>query len=438
MLGGKGVEKNLLKRKFQSGISRLSKVRIIIFIVIVSVVIASIVVTKDVIAEKSSIDNSLLASRYALPNAIESVQEKTIGDTTVRLIYVIPSATETLIELEVLDPTITEGARGTLFMAPRSNINLIMYGFQTNEILGSPEIKVMQGSQRILLNLSPLENVYAEATIELKDIQKHNPATGELTTIAGSWRFTFTPKVQAEQLSLRDFDIAQYRQINNIRIRLQRGRISATETLIYSQIEMPEGVPEYLGQASLEFDEKILGETNRYKVEDSVVFSFPPVPADVDMVAVVFAPTISSDGPAVQVTIPLSDYQKQLSASQSSINIDQVVNINGEKLRFTKLTQHDGFFTLQYEPAYITEYGGLLLAGQGPLTDILTIMDDKGNTYPGRGAGTVFDATEGHRLKRQLINFTGYLDQEASELSMTAQSTAVITGPFEFEFTIKQ
>jgi hypothetical protein len=380
---------------------------------------------------------SWLSSEYQMPNALESEQVAVCGDTTVRLLYVIPSSSETLVELEIEDPGIGTGSNDETFFPLRPGVNLNLLGFSANNILGPA--KVAQGKQKIVLDLPPLSEFDAPATIELKDLQKCNSSTGALTTITGPWQLSFTPNVRAEQLVSRNFNVDKQVEVGDVQILLLGGQISATETLVYYQVLDMKGVTgESLGQPTLEYANQVFRERSRYQVDDSLVLSFPSLPDDISQFTVTFPRMISLDGPGALFSIPVGDYLGKSLAKDGSIPIDQVIEVKGAQFRFTNLVVSDNCFSLCYQPADDTQNSRLLLAGPGPLplSDLIEAMDDKGRLYAAIGASATFDKEEGFKLKEQRIDFQGNLDPEASTLDIKVNITGVIGEAFVFNVEI--
>jgi len=167
------------------------------------------------------------------------------------------------------------------------------------------------------------------------------------------------------------------------------------------------------------------------------VLSFPPVPANISQFTITFPRMISLNGPGALVSIPVGDYLGKSFAGDGNITMDEVVEVNTAKIRFTKLVVSDNYFSLYYQPADKTQDIGLLLAGPGPLplTDLLEATDDKGNLYTITGAGTTFDR-ESFELKEQRIDFRGNLDPQADALHIKVNTTGVIGGTFVFNVEI--
>jgi hypothetical protein len=382
---------------------------------------------------------SWLSSEYQMPNALESEQVAVCGDTTVRLLYVIPSSSETLVELEIEDLGIGTGPNDETFSPPRPGINLNLLGFSANNILGSAKVEIAQGKQKIVLDLPPLSEFDTPATIELKDLQKRNSSTGALTTIAGPWQLSFTPNVRTEQLVSRNFNVDEQVEVGDVQILLLGGQISATETLVYYRVLDTKGVTgESLGQPTLEYANQVFRERSRYKVDDSLVLSFPSLPDDISQFTVTFPPMISLNGPGALFSIPVGDYLDKSLARDGSIPIDQVIEVNGAHFRFTSLVVSDNFFSLCYQPADDSTNSRLLLAGPGPLplNDLIEATDDKGHLYTAIGAGATFGKEEGFKLKEQRIDFQGDLDPEASTLYIKVNATGVIGEAFVFDVEI--
>jgi len=405
------------------------------------ILLLSIVAATNVIAESVADDNYWLASQYKMPNALESEQVAVYGDTTVRLLYVIPSSSETLVELEIEDPLIGTGPNDETFAPLQPSISLDLVGFTTNDIFGQPKVQVVPGKQRIVLDLPPLCDFNTMATIELKNLQKFNFSTGTLTSVEGLWQLSFTPNVQPEQMFSRYFNMDKQEQVGDVQILLQGGQISATETLVYYQVVDERGVTtESVGRPTLEYPGQVSRERSRYSIDGNHVLSFPPIPANINQFTVTFPRMISLDGPGALVSIPVGDYLGKSFTEDGSISMDEVVEVNASRFRFTKLVTSDNYFSLYYQPADKAQDIGLLLAGLGPLplSDIGEATDDQGNFYDIVGAGTTFDKKDNFKLKQQRIDFKGNLDPQAGVFTIKVKTTGVMGEPFVFEVTTTQ
>lgn len=184
---------------------------------------ATVNATVNAIAESKVNSSAWLASQYQISNALESEQVAVYSDTTVRLLFVIPSSSETLVELVIEDPEIGKGWNDATFFPVKPDMNLNLTGFSANNILGPQRSEVAQGKQRIVLDLPPLSEVDATVTIELRDLIKRNASTGALTTITGPWQLSFTPKVRAEQLISRNFNVNKQIEVGDVQVLLEGG-----------------------------------------------------------------------------------------------------------------------------------------------------------------------------------------------------------------------
>lgn len=371
-----------------------------------------------------------------MPNALESEQVAVCGDTTVRLLYVIPSSSETLVELEIEDPGIGTGSNDETFFPLQPGVNLNLLGFSTNDLLGPTQERVATGKQRMVLDLPPLSEFDATATIEFKDLEKFNSSTGALTTIAGPWQLSFVPNVEAEQLVSKNFNVDKQVEVGDVQILLQRVHISTTETLVFYKIQaMKDIAREPLGQPTLEYAGQVLRAKSKYNIDDSLVLSFPALPDDVDQFTVTFPRMMSLEGPGLSFSIPVGEHLSKPYAKDESIPIDQVVDINAVKFRFTDLTVSENSFTLCYQPFDKNQFSQLLLAGPGQVSEIVEATDDKGNHYTVVSAGAIFDR-ESSKLQEQQITFEGSLDPEASKLNIRINATGVIGETFVFNVEV--
>ncbi|MCR4394999.1 MAG: hypothetical protein NUV31_11565, partial [Dehalococcoidales bacterium] len=77
--------------------------RYALLLIAVVLIISGAVVT-TLLARNASENRLWLASKYNLPNALDQEMTAVFEDTIIRLLYVIPSSSETLVELVIENP----------------------------------------------------------------------------------------------------------------------------------------------------------------------------------------------------------------------------------------------------------------------------------------------------------------------------------------------
>jgi hypothetical protein len=404
--------------------------------VVIAIVVLYIGAVTTVTAGGGGGNDSWLASQYKIPNALDSEESASYDTTIIRLVYVIPSSSETLVELEIEDPQIGKGSSEVTFVPIAPVANLTLLGFDADFILRSQQVKIAPGKQRIVLDLPPLTRMDAVATIQLKDLQKRSSTTGVLTTIAGPWLLSFMPNVQPERLISKKFDIHKYAKVGDVQVLLEKGLISSTETLVYYRILDTTNITrEPLGQPTLIYADKVFRGKNKISSDGSPVLSFPALPLNVSQFTVNFPRMMSLDGPGGAFSIPVGNYLKNGYSKDKKIPMSEVVEFSSSKFQFTNLVVSENSFVLYYQPTSESPWNGLLLAGPGPLSDIIEARDDKGSLYKGTSSGATFDR-QNFNLKEQSIGFEGCLDPQSRELNLMMSSTGVVGEAFVFNIEI--
>lgn len=365
-------------------------------------------------------------------NSLPALQVATNDGTTIKLISAVSSSSHTLVELMIEDPQIIGGANDLTFLPLREKINLKLSGFDGTKITGY-QASHKPGRSHILLELPPLLDFDAPASIEIVDLRKWDSITEHYKTLPGPWRFEFTPKVPPQQRFDKRFPINQTTQVGDTKITLEKAQLSSTETIIHYRIEGTPRIREGIGAPKLYYaDHVIKGRSKSNTDGDSLLVRFPAVPRDIKEFKVVFGPFFSSTGDRASLAVelpPLDHVDLTDLREPLTFELDQVVPVGAAVFRFTSLTIEDSGFRLVYEPANENDER-FVLAGPG---SIVSARDDLGNIYPGEGQGTQLDLRAGTILMWQSLEFSGTLSGKATRLTIESDGTGVIgEAPFEF------
>jgi hypothetical protein len=290
---------------------------------------------------------------------------------------VIPLATETLVELVIEDPN-TESLSIGRFQPIRLQ-NLTFEGFTDKEVRDQAT-RVTRGSQRVQLALPPLADFDGTATIEFRDLKRHNPATKGYDNVPGPWQFEFTPSVPPEQSASKEFQIDQRSEVMGVELSVVQVQLSSTETNVLYDVIAPEGTYyEPLSRPLLEYEGQVLkGNTSEDDIAGHSVVSFPPIPFHVEGIKVTFPQFRSQSGPSVCFIVELPE--EIADHDITHVELDQSVEIDGDTLNLISLDMGSDNFKLAYESAD-ADTRDLELAGPRPLREIMKATDDVGNTY---------------------------------------------------------
>lgn len=366
-------------------------------------------------------------------STLQGEQAITHGDTTIRLVEMVPSTTHTVVELVIEDPAIT-GSTEYLDRVIDAFWpgDVVLTGFAGDEIL-EVSVRVSPGSQHYVLELPPLLEFDAPASIEILHLRRltHDPEN-PFVLQPGPWRFEFRPQVPVAQRFHERWRLDQSVQRGDTTIALQASEFSATETLIFYRLEGPQdAIREAIGAPELHYRREVLkGREKSVAGEGQFVVSFPALPPHVDTFEVIFGPFFCAVEESVRVTLDLPPLEVVAPVGEApSLELDQVIQAGGASFRFISLTLRGSDFELAYEPADVASEKYVLA---GPAATI-TAIDDLGNVYPSMGQGTEFDMAGEVTLERDSLVLSGVLPSDAKQLTIEVDKMGVISeGPFEF------
>ena len=157
---------------------------------------------------------------------------------------------------------------------------------------------------------------------------------------------------------------------------------------------------------------------------------FAAVPADVETLSFQHGPFWGSDSGELVLEIPIGGQLSELeSVLGGDVDLDIVVEFEGLAYRFTVLSARVGRFSLVYQPANEEAKWRPLT---GPLTTLF-IEDDQGNEFVGTPNWIRWDSEDEFAVKRELIDFEGFIDTEASVWRLRISLPGrVFRGPWHF------
>ncbi len=212
------------------------------------------------------------------------------GDTTLRLINVVPTASHTVVELMIEDPAIT-GAKSAAqrLYAPLRESDLHLEGF-ADQTIRSYAIRPALGCEHHILELAPLIEQDAAVVFEVITLLKRQP-DGTFEPVPGPWRFEFQPQVPAEQIRSRRILLKQVVRTDEVEIRLEEMLLSADQTVLYYRLGEPPERTVFPETPLLRWDEQeVWGSGGVPGADGRWEATFPPLPPDVRQVALVFPP----------------------------------------------------------------------------------------------------------------------------------------------------
>jgi hypothetical protein len=314
--------------------------------------------------------------------------------------------------------TETDDINAILPVNPADDLNLS--GFASGPI---GQRSTMDGqTKRVLLDLPPLASFDDMAAIEIVSL-KRKGEDNAYQTIAGPWRFTFVPDVHEDMRFSQRIQISQRVEAGGQVISVEDVHLSATEAVVsYAMHDEPGVFREPIGAPTMHYDEGVSKANTRQEPgTNNFTAHFPPLPEGVDNFSVVFGPSLASVPEQLQITLDLPAISED---SGSTLELDQIVTVDGASLRFTELVMNPSSFTLTYEPANTASSFRILA---GPRSDI-TATDDLGVSYHGESRGTRLDRETGALLWQQL-DFSGSLSDAPQSITLTFEGSGRIDPP---------
>ena len=390
-------------------------------ILVIAVVIASLLLLGRVVqGEEPIASNSLLSPVFAAS-----------GTTTIELVSVVPSATQTIVELNIEDLRIN-GQQGSRFFV--FNESLLLTGFNGTQIYERGS-KTEEGMQRVFLNLSPLLDFNSAAVIELKNLRRLDRSTGTVYDEPGPWRFEFDVEVPVKQRVSKRFAVDKELDVSGTTVKVVEMHISSTETRVSYEIENTQGANhEPLGDPVLtDGDQSYTGRILPEAVEGNYVVSFPHIAETPRAFNLSFPHFRSLIGPSVNVELNLPEEVRD--SSINHIALDESITVAGRNLVFTVLDISPSNFSVSYQPADVSS-SDLELSGPGAGPELIQVNDDLGNTYFSSGAVTTVSDGPRPAVSSQIIEFDGALNRQTSRLTISVAKTGLFS-PNDFNFSVQ-
>jgi len=367
-------------------------------------------------------------------NILSTEQVITVGQTTVRLVSVVPSASQTVIELVIEDPFIAPGSPPT-FIPPRGR-NLLLEGFATTEVQRSASASE-PGRQRHVMDLAPFSEPGGKAVLEIPYLIRRNPETRRQEQVQGPWRFEFDRILPLVAAFEKRFVVDKALELDGVTVALTSVHLSDSETVVEYRIESsPDTFLIETGVSWLEYDGNTYkgqgkGPGSTSPSDRPHVVAFPALPRDVREFKISVPPPLVARPNAAELTLELPSR-----SGGGTYALDQVVQVGSALFRFTSLTVLGGQFELLYEPANEAASWLALVEGPPPWEDAI---DDLGNTYEQNYFTLSGSRAEGKKLvflASETLRFSGSLAPAASQLTLRFSRMGFF-GSQLFEFTVE-
>jgi hypothetical protein len=396
--------------------------------------------------ELEELRHSLIASyarstEGALPNAAAGEAQVVSGEkATVRLTEAVASGSHTVVEFLITDFTLPAdtdpAAPVSLHAAPLLNgDNLQLSGFTADTVLNASERREA-GAIRFALELPPLAGEPAPATITFTRLQLmvDDPVQqrAETVDLGGPWTF----RLSNQTISKVETRPIEKRQSSGPVTVVMTGEIqlSESETLIPFRLETPPGMEaSTTGAPQLQFDGQTFGGQgggpDQYAEREDATrhYSFPALPSLQTDFTVEIGPFLVTHENPVQVILDV----KQLR------NGGQVITVQGHSLRFVLTEGGEGMgFELRHEPADEADAHFMV---KGKSYQSVQLVDDQGQTYTQSGGSALFEPEPEQagrpRLKSATFRFAEPLNENASQLILTSETTGELIAPVQVDIT---
>ncbi len=239
----------------------------------------------------------------------------------------------------------------------------------------------------------------------------------------------------------RFIQMDQHVQVADVGVTINLVRLSDEEVLLLYRITGPDDVYREgpLRPPTIEYGDQTIRCNSSPEVDGLGLLSFPPLPDNITEVTINIPPYWQLNGPAADFSISLGDQVGTTPPPPEGreLQMDQLIEVGPVKFRLTSFILYPDSFKFTYQPEPGSETAGLLLAGPGPIPEIISATDDSGHSYRAGGGGAHLDFDEGHpQLKSQTIEFDSALQPGATRLDVRIEATGTI-GPEPFRFQIQ-